>query len=102
MLTIVLIETGKSKAYLDSLERPAMTTVKPGKYRHFKGNEYQVLGTVRHSESEEELVLYRTLYGDYSLWVRPLAMFFDQKEVAGKLVPRFEYLGEMSCEDNNL
>ena len=72
-----------------------MTEIKAGKYRHFKGNEYQVLGTVRHSETEEELVLYRTLYGDYSLWVRPVAMFFDAKEVAGKMVPRFEFISEM-------
>lgn len=74
-----------------------MTTIKVGKYRHFKGNEYEVLGTVRHSETEEELVLYRTLYGDYSLWVRPLAMFFDTKEVAGKQVPRFEFVEAMAA-----
>lgn len=71
-----------------------MTTIRPGKYRHFKGNEYEVLDVVRHSETEEELVLYRPLYGDYALWVRPIAMFFDMKELDGKPVPRFEFIDE--------
>ncbi|WP_373779329.1 DUF1653 domain-containing protein [Neisseria dentiae] len=53
------------------------TTVKPGIYRHYKGNLYEVLGTARHSETEEILVVYRALYGDYGLWVRPAAMFAE-------------------------
>jgi len=72
-----------------------MTEIRPGRYRHFKGNEYQVLEIARHSETEEELVVYRKLYGDHSLWVRPVAMFLDMKEKDGQLVPRFAYLGDM-------
>ncbi len=69
-------------------------TVRPGRYRHYKGNDYQVIGIARHSETEEELVVYRCLYGDHSLWVRPLAMFMEEVEVAGRLVPRFVRCGE--------
>ncbi|ACO77662.1 hypothetical protein AvCA_14460 [Azotobacter vinelandii CA] len=64
-------------------------TVQPGLYRHYKGAEYRVLGVVRHSESEEELVLYQALYGDFGLWVRPLAMFAESVEVDGRRMPRF-------------
>ncbi len=71
-----------------------MAVLKTGRYRHFKGNEYEVLGVARHSETEEEMVVYRPLYGEMGLWVRPLAMFLDKKEFEGRLVPRFEYLGD--------
>ena len=54
-----------------------MADIQPGRYRHFKGNEYQVLGIARHSETLEELVVYRALYGDGGLWIRPLAMFLS-------------------------
>lgn len=67
--------------------------VKLGKYRHFKGKEYEVLGVAKHSETLEDYVYYRCLYGDYSLWVRPLAMFEEEVEVNGKKVKRFEYIG---------
>jgi hypothetical protein len=67
--------------------------VRPGRYRHFKGNEYEVLGVARHSETHEWYVVYRPLYGDGGLWVRPLAMFTEQVSHDGLLVPRFEYLG---------
>jgi hypothetical protein len=61
-----------------------------GRYRHYKGGEYEVLGVVRHSETLEPLVLYRPLYGDSGLWVRPHAMFFEALEVNGQHRPRFE------------
>lgn len=60
-----------------------------GRYRHYKGNDYEVLGVARHSETGEELVVYRCLYGDYSLWVRPLAMFGELVTVDGRQVRRF-------------
>jgi hypothetical protein len=60
-----------------------------GRYRHYKGGEYEVLGAVRHSETLEPLVLYRALYGERGLWVRPHAMFFESIEVNGVLQPRF-------------
>lgn len=68
--------------------------IKTGKYRHFKGKEYQVLGVARHSETGDELVVYKKLYDDYSLCVRPFAMFTEEVEWNGKKMPRFEYLGE--------
>ncbi len=70
-----------------------MTIIKPGHYRHFKGKEYEVLGVARHSESEEEMVVYRTLYDDFSLWVRPAAMFEETTVVDGEEVLRFTYVG---------
>ena len=66
-----------------------MSTVKPGRYRHFKGMEYQVIGTARHSETLEEMVVYRALYGDGGLWVRPAAMWSEQVERDGYRGPRF-------------
>jgi len=70
------------------------TKILLGKYRHFKGNEYEVLGVARHSETLEEVVVYRALYGDGGLWVRPLKMFTEEVEMGGKKVPRFEYKGK--------
>lgn len=64
-------------------------SIPTGKYRHYKGKDYEVIGVARHSEDESELVVYRTLYGDHSLWVRPLEMFTEVVEVEGKTVPRF-------------
>lgn len=69
-------------------------TVPPGVYRHYKGNDYQVIGVARHSETDEELVVYRCLYGDYSLWVRPLAMFVENVLVDGRETPRFRCVCE--------
>jgi len=63
--------------------------IHPGIYRHYKGNTYQVLGIAKHSETEEDLVVYRALYGEWGLWVRPLKMFSEDVEVEGKLIPRF-------------
>ncbi|MBU5636382.1 DUF1653 domain-containing protein [Geomonas sp. Red69] len=61
----------------------------PGRYRHYKGNYYQVIGTARHSETDEPMVVYRPLYGEGGLWVRPEAMFLETVLVEGKPVPRF-------------
>lgn len=66
-----------------------MSTIKPGRYRHFKGNEYEVIGTARHSETLEELVVYRALYGDGGLLVRPVAMWTETVERDGYRGPRF-------------
>lgn len=71
-----------------------MESIKPGRYRHFKGKEYEVLGVARHSETEEELVVYRALYGDFSLWVRPVSMWNEAVERDGKTFRRFTYIGE--------
>lgn len=66
-----------------------MSTIQPGRYRHFKGKEYQVIGTARHSETLEEMVVYRALYGDGGLWVRPAAMWNETVERDGYCGPRF-------------
>ena len=63
-----------------------------GRYRHYKGGEYDVLGVVRHSETLEPMVLYRALYGERGLWVRPHAMFFGSIESAGVRQPRFKLI----------
>ena len=68
--------------------------IKPGKYRHFKGKEYEVLFTARHSETEEEMVVYRMLYGDQSIWVRPASMWNETVEREGQSFKRFTYIGE--------
>lgn len=68
--------------------------IKPGRYRHYKGQEYEVIGCARHSETDEELVVYRALYGDRGLWVRPIAMFAEPISIDGKSVPRFSFLQE--------
>ena len=60
-----------------------MSTIQPGRYRHFKGKEYQVIGTARHSETLEEMVVYRALYGEGGLWVRPAAMWSELVERDG-------------------
>ena len=71
----------------------AMQEVKIGKYRHFKGNEYEVLYVAKHSETLEELVVYRALYGEGEVWVRPLKMWNERVERDGKTFPRFTYIG---------
>lgn len=68
--------------------------LKLGKYKHYKGNEYEVLGIAKHSETQEELVVYRALYDDHGLWVRPKKMFMEEVEIDGRIMPRFQYLGE--------
>ena len=68
--------------------------LKTGKYRHFKGNEYEVIGIARHSETEEPMVVYRALYGEQGLWVRPAAMWNEIVEKENYTGPRFQYIGE--------
>ncbi|HJT21555.1 MAG TPA: DUF1653 domain-containing protein [Nitrospira sp.] len=66
--------------------------IRSGRYRHYKGREYEVIGVARHSETEEEYVVYRALYGERGLWVRPRAMFEEEVLVNGRRVQRFELL----------
>ncbi len=73
---------------------------KLGIYKHYKGNDYQVLGVVRHSETDEILVLYRPLYGNRALWVRPLESFMEQIEIEGNHQPRFKFLFPTIDPDN--
>ena len=68
--------------------------IRPGRYRHFKGGEYEVIGMARHSETMEELVVYRALYGERGLWVRPAAMWLETVERDGKQFQRFTYIGD--------
>ena len=68
--------------------------MRTGIYEHYKGNRYEVIDIARHSETEELLVLYRLMYGDESLWVRPFPMFFEKVTVDDVLVPRFKYVGD--------
>lgn len=71
-----------------------MAEIRPGRYRHFKGKEYEVLGVARHSETLAEMVVYRALYGEGGLWVRPAAMWDEQIDRDGYTGPRFQLIGE--------
>jgi hypothetical protein len=72
---------------------PLPSEPRPGRYRHYKGPQYRVLGLARHSETEEVLVVYQTLYGDFGWWVRPAAMFMETVEIPGRgRLPRFEFI----------
>lgn len=76
-------------------KKPELSPVTPislGRYRHYKGNEYDVIGVARHSETLEELVVYRAMHGDHGMWVRPRSMFVDMVEANGRQVPRFVYV----------
>jgi cupin 2 domain-containing protein len=72
------------------------TSMLSGRYRHYKGNEYTVIGTARHSETLEEMIVYRQGYGDHGLWVRPKQMFLETVKVDGREVPRFQPLASSS------
>lgn len=71
-----------------------MKSLRPGIYRHFKGNEYLLIDVAKHSETEEPMVVYRALYGDCSLWVRPASMWTEQVERPGYKGPRFKFVKE--------
>ena len=71
-----------------------MNSIPLGRYRHYKGNEYEVVGFAKHSETMEDMVIYKALYGDFGTWVRPLSMWENPIEADGKTVTRFEYIGE--------
>ncbi|MGM9669420.1 MAG: DUF1653 domain-containing protein [Faecousia sp.] len=68
--------------------------LKPGKYRHFKGREYELIGIAKHSETLEPMVVYRQLYGEHGLWVRPAAMWTETVDRDGYHGPRFQYIGD--------
>jgi hypothetical protein len=72
---------------------PALPATRTGRYRHYKGGEYEVVAVARHSETHEPLVVYRPLYGEGGWWVRPHAMFFENVVVQGHTVPRFAPIG---------
>ncbi len=71
-----------------------METIKLGRWRHFKGGEYDVIAIAKHSETEEDMVVYRARYGDRSVWVRPASMWNETVERNGQIYPRFTYIGE--------
>lgn len=68
--------------------------IKIGTYRHYKGNNYRVIGEAKHSETLEDMVVYQALYGEHGLWVRPTKMFIETVMEDGKAVPRFQYIGK--------
>jgi hypothetical protein len=68
--------------------------IKPGIYKHYKNKKYKVICEATHSETQEQVVVYQCLYGDYSMWVRPKEMFTERVEVDGKRIPRFEFVSE--------
>lgn len=74
------------------MKRENEHAVIPGVYRHYKGSDYEVLGVAHHSETEEPLVVYRALYGEFGLWVRPLSMFRENVEIDGEPVARFSLI----------
>ena len=78
------------------MSQQSKNTVPQGIYRHYKGSLYQVMHTAQHSETEESLVVYRCLYGEYGVWVRPLAMFTETVSVEGQDIPRFELIQSLA------
>ncbi|MFY7842633.1 MAG: GNAT family N-acetyltransferase [Rhabdochlamydiaceae bacterium] len=76
-----------------------MSTIQKGKYRHYKGHLYEVTGTARHCETLEDMVIYKALYGDFGIWVRPLKIFLEDIEVNGKIQKRFEFVGDGSSKE---
>jgi hypothetical protein len=82
----------------NSEDLPVLIVTKLGFYRHYKGGEYEVVGTVRHSEDLQPMTLYRALYGEHGLWVRPAAMFNETVVIDGVSQPRFTFLGDKSAK----
>lgn len=76
----------------DEIRNSEVDEIKPGRYHHYKGNEYEVLYTAQHSETEEEMVVYRALYGEHKIWVRPASMWNEIVEINGERKKRFAYL----------
>ena len=70
-----------------------LLSLKPGIYQHYKGPQYKVVHVATHSETEEQLVIYQALYGEFGMWARPLSMFLETVEKEGEVIPRFAYLG---------
>ena len=91
-----MIKLSRESIGLKKCARQRMTAISPGRYRHYKGHEYTVLDVARHSETLEEMVVYRQEYGDRGLWVRPAVMFGETVVVGGVEVPRFQRIGEGS------
>lgn len=91
-----MILYNKKRAFCARMQEAffGMGEIRLGKYRHFKGNEYEVVAVCKHSETLEDYVIYRALYGEGGFWVRPLSMFLELVEREGKTIPRFEYIGE--------
>jgi len=81
---------------------PPLPAARLGRYRHYKGGEYEVVGVARHSETLEPLVVYRPLYNETGLWVRPYAMFFEHIELDGRLQPRFAPIAEPADPGNGV
>ena len=77
---------------MNDSDLPALTPTRPGLYRHYKGGLYEVIDTARHSETLEPMTVYRALYGERGLWVRPAAMFAQTVEIEGVQRPRFEWV----------
>ena len=71
-----------------------MEELKLGLYKHFKGNDYQVLGLARNSETLDYMVIYKALYGDFGTWVRPISMFLEKVMFEGEEIPRFKFIQE--------
>ena len=78
-------------------EKPGMIKLRPGIYRHFKGNEYRLLYTAKHSETLEDMVVYQALYGERGIWVRPAAMWLEEVERDGYRGPRFQWIRDEDC-----
>lgn len=81
------------------MSEDALPSLRPGRYRHYKGKDYAVFRVARHSETEELLVVYRTLYGERGWWVRPYSMFTETVIVDGRERPRFEYIAPLGDDE---